>query len=94
MEFVEQGKLMSYSLERPNECPQLGLRLDPGRAWAASFDYFAIGVPGKVAIDELAARASRAGRGSRRRVGTDGTPNYGRRRSAVSRGTDDRSANL
>ncbi len=62
MEFVEQGKLMGYVLEHPNGGPPLGLRLDPGRARAAAgFDYFAIGVPGKTAIDELAARLTALG---------------------------------
>lgn len=62
MEFVEQGKLMGYALEHPNGGPQLALRLDPGRARAAAgFDYFAIGVPGKAAIDELAARLTAQG---------------------------------
>jgi catechol 2,3-dioxygenase-like lactoylglutathione lyase family enzyme len=62
MEFVEQGTLMGYAMEHPNGGPQLGLRLDPGRARAAAgFDYFAIGVPGKAAIDELAARLTALG---------------------------------
>jgi hypothetical protein len=57
MEFVEQGRLMGYVLEHPNGGPQLALRLAPVRARAAAgFDYFAIGVPGKTALDELAAR--------------------------------------
>jgi catechol 2,3-dioxygenase-like lactoylglutathione lyase family enzyme len=57
LEFVEKGKLMGYVLQHPNGGPMLGLRLDPGRARAAAgFDYFAIGVPGKASIDELAAR--------------------------------------
>jgi len=62
IEFVEQGKLMGYSLEHPRGGPPLGLRLDPARARAAAgFDYFAIGVPDKEAIDQLAARLSALG---------------------------------
>ena len=62
MEFVEQGKLMGYGLAHPNGGPMLGLRLNPERAQAAAgFDYFAIGVPGKEAIDHLAARLSALG---------------------------------
>src|SRR5258707_4896248 len=56
IEFVEQGQLMGYALTHPNGGPPLGLRLNPERALAAAgFDYFAIGVPGKQAIDHLAA---------------------------------------
>jgi len=40
----------------------LGLRLNPERARAAAgFDYFAIGVPGKAAMDQLAARLTALG---------------------------------
>ena len=57
MEFVEQGRLMGVALSHPNGGPPLALRLDPERARAAAgFDYFAIGVPDKDAIDQLAAR--------------------------------------
>jgi catechol 2,3-dioxygenase-like lactoylglutathione lyase family enzyme len=56
-EFVEQGQLMGCALAHPNGGPTLALRLDPERARAAAgFDYFAIGVPDKQAIDQLAAR--------------------------------------
>jgi catechol 2,3-dioxygenase-like lactoylglutathione lyase family enzyme len=62
IEFVEQGKLMGYGLEHPHGGPPLGLRLDPARARAAAgFDYFAIGVPDKEAIDQLAARLNALG---------------------------------
>ena len=62
IEFVEQGKLMGYGLAHPNGGPNLGLRLDPERARAAAgFDYFAIGVPSKEAIDQLAARLTALG---------------------------------
>jgi catechol 2,3-dioxygenase-like lactoylglutathione lyase family enzyme len=61
-EFVEQGELMGYSLAHPKGGPPLGLRLDPARARAAAgFDYFAIGVPGKAAMDELAGRLTALG---------------------------------
>src|SRR5579864_9349746 len=56
-EFVEQGQLMGLALAHPNGGPRLALRLDPERARAAAgFDYFAIGVPDKAAIDRLARR--------------------------------------
>ena len=62
LEFVEQGQLMGYALTHPNGGPPLGLRLDPDRARAAAgFDYFAIGVPDKEAIDRLAARLDALG---------------------------------
>ena len=62
IEFVEQGQLMGYALSHPNGGPPLGLRLDPERARAAAgFDYFAIGVPDKAAIDRLAGRLDELG---------------------------------
>ena len=62
VEFVEQGQLMGYALSYPNGGPPLGLRLDPERARAAAgFDYFAIGVPDRHAIDQLAARLTALG---------------------------------
>lgn len=62
VEFVEQGKLMGYGLSHPNGGPVLGLRLDPERARAATgFDYFAIGVPDKETIEQLAARLTALG---------------------------------
>ena len=61
-EFVEQGRLMGYALAHPNGGPTLALRLDPDRARAAAgFDYFAIGVPDRVAIDQLADRLTALG---------------------------------
>jgi catechol 2,3-dioxygenase-like lactoylglutathione lyase family enzyme len=61
-EIVEQGKLMGLALAHPNGGPRLALRLDPGRARAAAgFDYFAIGVPDKETIDQLAARLAALG---------------------------------
>ncbi len=62
MEFVEGGELMGYSLLHPNGGPGLGLRLDPARAEAAAgFDYFAIGVPDRASIEDLADRLSALG---------------------------------
>lgn len=61
-EFVEQGQLMGYGLAHPNGGPPLGLRFDPARARAAAgFDYFAIGVPDKASIEDLAARLTALG---------------------------------
>ena len=62
IEFVEQGALMGCGLAHPAGGPDLGLRLDPDRARAAAgFDYFAIGVPDKAAIDRLARRLDELG---------------------------------
>jgi catechol 2,3-dioxygenase-like lactoylglutathione lyase family enzyme len=61
-EFVEQGQLMGYALAHPGGGPPLALRLDPARARAAAgFDYFAIGVPGRAAMDKLAERLDAIG---------------------------------
>ncbi len=55
VEFVEQGTLMGCGLAHPAGGPDLALRLDPDRARAAAgFDYFAIGVPDKAAMEALA----------------------------------------
>lgn len=62
VEFVEQGTLMGVGLHHPNGGPDLALRLDPARAAAAAgFDYFAIGVPDRAAIEALAARLTDLG---------------------------------
>jgi catechol 2,3-dioxygenase-like lactoylglutathione lyase family enzyme len=62
IEFVEQGTLMGVALSHPGGGPELGLRLDPDRARvAAGFDYFAIGVPDKPAMDRLAERLDALG---------------------------------
>jgi catechol 2,3-dioxygenase-like lactoylglutathione lyase family enzyme len=62
LEFVEDGTLMGYSMEHPDGGPSLALRLDPDRAQAAAgFDYFAIGVPDKDAIEALAAHLTALG---------------------------------
>jgi catechol 2,3-dioxygenase-like lactoylglutathione lyase family enzyme len=56
-EFVEDGVRMGVAMRHPNGGPDLALRLDADRARAAAgFDYFAIGVPGRDAIEALAAR--------------------------------------
>lgn len=61
-EFVEGGTLMGVAMNHPNGGPQLALRLDPERARAAAgFDYFAIGVPDKAAIERLGARLTGLG---------------------------------
>ncbi|HEU5418864.1 MAG TPA: VOC family protein, partial [Streptosporangiaceae bacterium] len=62
IEFVEQGQLMGVGLAHPGGGPDLALRLDPDRARAAAgFDYFAIGVPDKPAMERLAARLDALG---------------------------------
>jgi len=62
IEFVEQGTLMGLAMRHPNGGPDVGLRLDPARAAAAAgFDYFAIGVPSKEAIQDLADRLTALG---------------------------------
>jgi catechol 2,3-dioxygenase-like lactoylglutathione lyase family enzyme len=61
VEFVEQGRLMGYEMSHPNGGPVLALRLSPERARAAGFDYFAIGVPDREAIEQLAARLTALG---------------------------------
>lgn len=62
MTFVEDGTLMGIAMDHPHGGPSLAIRLDPERAAAAAgFDYFAIGVPGKDAIDELAAHLTALG---------------------------------
>ena len=62
VEFVEHGTLMGVGLTHPAGGPDLGLRLDPERARAAAgFDYFAIGVPDKAAIDQLARKLDALG---------------------------------
>ena len=61
-EFVEQDVRMGVAMTHPNGGPDLALRVDPARAVAAAgFDYFAIGVPGRDAIEALAARFTTSG---------------------------------
>jgi catechol 2,3-dioxygenase-like lactoylglutathione lyase family enzyme len=51
VEFEEGGRLMDLGLGHPNSGP----RLDPERsAGFAGFDFFAIGVPSRAAIEDLA----------------------------------------
>lgn len=62
IDFVEEGVRMGVSMRHPNGGPDLALRCNPAMAVAAAgFDYFAIGVPGKDAIDDLAARLTELG---------------------------------
>ncbi|MGP4021908.1 VOC family protein [Actinomadura sp. 3N407] len=62
IEFVERGTLMGVAMRHPRGGPDLGLRLGPERARAAAgFDYFAIGVPHKAAMDDLAAHLTGLG---------------------------------
>src|SRR4029077_571768 len=61
VEILEQGTRMGVGLAHRAGGPDLGLRLDPERARAAAgFDYFAIGVPDKGALDRLPPPAGRA----------------------------------
>lgn len=61
-EFVEQDVLMGVGMAHPNGGPDLALRLDPDRARAAAgFDYFAIGVTDRDAIEALAERLTSLG---------------------------------
>ena len=60
--FVEDGREMGLALSHPNGGPDLALRLHPERsAGIGDFDFFAIGVPDKAAIEDLAARLSDLG---------------------------------
>ncbi|QFG22257.1 VOC family protein [Actinomadura sp. WMMB 499] len=62
IEFVEEGTLMGVGMRHPRGGPDLALRLDPERAEAAAgFDYFAIGVPDRAALDDLAGRLTGMG---------------------------------
>lgn len=61
-EFTEDGALMGLAFVHPRGGPSLALRLDPDlAARAAGFDYFAIGVPSKTALDTLARRLTALG---------------------------------
>ncbi len=54
-EFLEDGVLMGIAMEHPNGGPTLALRLNPEKSDAlGDFDYFAVGVPDKEAIEALA----------------------------------------
>ena len=61
-EFIEDGAVMGLALAHPNGGPDLGLRLNPElAARTAGFDYFAIGVPTKAALESLAERLTALG---------------------------------
>ena len=61
-EFVESGMRMGIAMTHPNGGPDFAIRCDPERARAAAgFDYFAIGVPGREAIEALAAMFTERG---------------------------------
>lgn len=60
--FVEDGREMGLVLSHPNGGPDIALRLHPERSEGlGDFDFFAIGVPDKAAIDDLAARLTALG---------------------------------
>lgn len=62
IEFVEQGVLMGLVMSHPNGGPDIALRLDPERSGVVGdFDFFAIGVPDKAAMDALAQRLTDLG---------------------------------
>lgn len=62
VEFVEGGTLMGVGMRHPAGGPDFALRLDPARAAAAAgFDYFAIGVADKRALERLAAHLTALG---------------------------------
>jgi catechol 2,3-dioxygenase-like lactoylglutathione lyase family enzyme len=62
IEFREGGALMGVVLRHPAGGPQFALRRNPARAeTAAGFDYFAIGVPDKDALEALAAHLEALG---------------------------------
>ena len=55
--FVEDGREMGVAMSHPNGGPTLALRLNPQRsAGIGDFDFFAIGVPDKAALEALAER--------------------------------------
>jgi len=61
-EFVEDGEIAGIVMSHPNGGPMFALRRDPELAEkAAGFDYFAIGVPSKQAIEALTERLTSLG---------------------------------
>ncbi|MGW2424303.1 VOC family protein [Streptomyces sp. NPDC001709] len=61
-EFTEQGATVGYVLRHPAGGPMLGLRLAPGAAKAMpDFGFFAVGVPDKAALEQLAAHLTALG---------------------------------
>ncbi|WP_280354230.1 VOC family protein [Nocardia otitidiscaviarum] len=62
IEFHEHGTLMGVALHHPTGGPLFGLRYDPEKAAAAAgFDYFAIAVPDRMALETLAAHLDALG---------------------------------
>jgi catechol 2,3-dioxygenase-like lactoylglutathione lyase family enzyme len=62
VEFTKAGRTTGVTLGHPNGGPLIGLVLSPERARRASgFDYFAIAVPGKVELEDLAGRLAELG---------------------------------
>lgn len=62
LRFTAHGRDTGLGLAHPNGGPMLAFVLDPDRAARASgFDYFSIGVPGRSALEQLAARLAAFG---------------------------------
>jgi catechol 2,3-dioxygenase-like lactoylglutathione lyase family enzyme len=62
IEFIEGGVLMGLALRHPNGGPRLALRVHPERsAGLGDFDFFAIGVPDRPALESLAERLTALG---------------------------------
>jgi catechol 2,3-dioxygenase-like lactoylglutathione lyase family enzyme len=62
VEFIEQGRLMGIAMRHPNGGPELALRLNPERSdGLGDFDFFAVGVPDRTAMEALAQRLSDLG---------------------------------
>ena len=62
LEFTKGGRLTGITMAHPRGGPMIGFVHKPDlAAVAAGFDYFAIGVPDKAALDELAARLASFG---------------------------------
>src|ERR1700742_3865674 len=62
IEFVEQGTLMGVAMRHPDGGPASGRPPAPAPPEAAAgFDYFAIGVPSRKAIQDLADRLTALG---------------------------------
>ncbi|MES9536255.1 VOC family protein [Actinomadura sp. NPDC000600] len=62
IEFTKGGRTTGITMAHPVGGPMFGLVLDPELARRASgFDYFAIGVPGRAELEDLAARLAALG---------------------------------
>ncbi len=82
-EFIEDGAVLGLALAHPNGGPDLALRLNPElAARAAGFDYFAIGVPTKAALESLAERLTALGE---QHAGVHFAPSAGSCRTAMTR---------